>query len=698
MAWDQNHYRRHLVDMHISDWDDRMLSNFNAEKYIELVKHSGQQSIMHYANSHSGQCCWDTKVGPKHKIMAKLDRDFFQEVADACEKQDIELRAYFSLMWDSWNYEHHPDWRLVPPGKIEDYQKARYGHVCPNAPGYRDYVASCIKELLTQYPTIQDIFFDMIFWPTLCYCEHCQERFKQETGIDELPTQINWSDPNWRAFQAARQRWLLDFAKFVYQTVKGIRPEVTVSYNNASFLGNWTAGMPFEIVETCDYLFGDFYGGPIQHSLACMIYHSLRPDRPFEYATFVTENFYEHVSTKTPAEVTTEWVRGYAHGGAVMQINGFDVDGQLHAPVYHQLKDINAIRPAIEPYLGGQLIADVAIYVDKESMYDPPIRSNMGAAEGTVGTQALQEPHLAAVTGTSRALQSHHIPFGLVTNANLDRINEYKVIILPSVLELTETQADQLKKYVLSGGTLYLSGPSALDRVHGKEPKLLLEDVLGIKHIGILGTSVTYLTPTNNQNELIQAIAPQKHLTVYGAMEKVECIADDVEVLAEVTLPFAVPKEGCMIGQTFASIHTNPPALEPTSSPALIRRKYGKGTVIWSASTYESNDQWSNHALLARLVEQHTEGAPLLKAEASPQIEMTIFHNSEKNQLRCSLLDMDGKGNRHDAKLTVRLPNGLVPSRVRQIPNDLGVEYISQGNQLTFELQDFVGYTFVIIE
>lgn len=54
-------YRRNLVDMHIEDWDEKFLSQFDPKKYVELLKVANVTTAMIYANSHVGYCYWPTK-------------------------------------------------------------------------------------------------------------------------------------------------------------------------------------------------------------------------------------------------------------------------------------------------------------------------------------------------------------------------------------------------------------------------------------------------------------------------------------------------------------------------------------------------------------------------------------------------------------------------------------------------------------
>ena len=55
-AWYQKNYRRNLVDMHIEDWDESFLSEFDPEEYVRMLKRANVTCAMVYANSHVGLC------------------------------------------------------------------------------------------------------------------------------------------------------------------------------------------------------------------------------------------------------------------------------------------------------------------------------------------------------------------------------------------------------------------------------------------------------------------------------------------------------------------------------------------------------------------------------------------------------------------------------------------------------------------
>ena len=58
--WYQRSYRRNLVDMHITDWDERFLSQFDPQHYVDTVCLAHPTAAMVYAHSHVGHCYYPT--------------------------------------------------------------------------------------------------------------------------------------------------------------------------------------------------------------------------------------------------------------------------------------------------------------------------------------------------------------------------------------------------------------------------------------------------------------------------------------------------------------------------------------------------------------------------------------------------------------------------------------------------------------
>ena len=93
----------------------------------------------------------------------------------------------------------------------------------------------------------------------------------------------------------------------------------------------------------------------------------------------------------------------------------------------------------------------MAIYFDKESMYNP--------VENGVQINKLEAadpcPHRDAVVGSARILQEAHIPFGIVTNANLDQFSRYRAVVLPTCWNDRGAGRACSGDFVAAGGALY---------------------------------------------------------------------------------------------------------------------------------------------------------------------------------------------------------------------------------------------------
>ena len=182
------------------------------------------------------------------------------------------------------------------------------------------------------------------------------------------------------------------------------------------------------------------------------------------------------------------------------------------------------------------MLADVAIYYDKNSMYDPNAKG-LTASEATKNIWS-RPPHLDAAVGAARFLREAHIPFGVVTNVSLDQISKYRAVILPNVIEMKVDEGNVFREFVRNGGILYASGRSSMsapeEGPEEGEERFLLGDVLGVRYLGRIGGRTTYLSTTDK--ELTEAIWPQENMGFSGSMVKVQADAT-AEVLATVTLP-----------------------------------------------------------------------------------------------------------------------------------------------------------------
>jgi hypothetical protein len=698
--WPSRTFRRLLVDTHVPDWDD-LLTEFNVSDYVNTIAGAGFQSLMQYANSHVGLCLWRTKVGQMHKGMR--GRDYFGEIMEQCHKHGLHRVAYYSLVYDDWAYQNHPDWRVLPEGGYDVQLYSRTGTVCVNSP-YRDHALACLRELVGNYD-FEGIFLDMTFWSAVCYCPHCAARFWNEQNI-ELPRIVDWTDPSWRAFQKAREGWMRDFTMQATQTIKKTRP-IHVFHQFSTVFAPWNFGVSLEQNDASDFCSGDFYGGATQFSLICKTFLGLTRSRPFEFMTSRTIGLGDFETTKPFDQLLVESMVPTIHSSACLLIDAIKPNGKLNLHAYEFISQINANHDPYEPFLGGEMQADVAIYYDKASMYDPSVSDVPATVAAPTaifwkpsdvvpphhGLQApppgkMELPHLNAVVGMARILREGHIPFGVVTNANLEQLDNFRAVMVPNVLEMTPQQADRFRDFVRKGGVLYASGPSSLLSIAQTVPRFLLEDVLGVRYVGQLGSSMTYLSPVDP--DLSKIIWPQENVTFRGPMLSVESI-ERAEVRATVTLPIVSPEEGYTIGTHFTQIWSDPPSPSPGKNPGIVVNSFGKGMAIWVAAPIESQSEPVDADLVRLLLRTALPGPYKFEADTDQVVEVTLFDQKEKRRLLVGLLNMQEQVPAIPVGATVRVLvlAGTRAHRILLLPEQREVPFTITGPYAQFQVPPF---------
>jgi hypothetical protein len=714
--WPGQTYRRLLVDMHVPDWGN-LLSEFDPAAYVDTIAAAGFQSLMQYANSHVGLCLWRTTLGKMHAGMK--GRDYLGEVMEQCHRHGLHRVAYYSLVFDDWAYENHPDWRILPEEGYDAPLYSRTGTVCVNSP-YREHSLACLRELVGKYD-FEGIFLDMTFWPAVCYCPHCTERFWKEYGT-EPPRMVNWKDPVWRAFQASRERWMREYALAVTAAIKSTR-NISVYQQFGTVFGSWQKGVSLEQNDASDFCGGDFYGGAAQFSLVCKTYLSLTHTRPFEFMTTRTINSHDFETTKPVEQMLMEAMIPVIHSSACLLIDSIKPSGKLNPSVYQYFSQVNAQQEAYASFLGGELMADVAIYYDKASMYDPeanglaatvlaPSEARQGPRTLGLPEPAHEEnnlPHLDAVVGMARILREAHIPYGVVTNVTLDQLSRYRAVLLPSVLEMAPEQADRFRTFVQEGGVLYASGPSSLSAPDQQDHRFLLEDVFGVSYEGTLGKLVkknpdstplmwpTYITPEDA--ELRKLIWPQENVTFPGVVVKGKA-RSGAEVLAAVTLPIVPPDAGYTVGVHFTQIWNDPPAEIPGQDPAIVVNSFGKGKTIWVAAPIESRTSRVEAGIVLNLLKRCLAPPYKFEVETDRSVEMTLFHQQDKKRQLVGLLNMQEQTPKIPVSATVRVqtPVGHRAKRVLMLPSKSEIASERVGPYVQFKVPAFSTIAMVLVE
>lgn len=639
--WPASVYRRAVIDMHISDWDERFLSEIDPGQFVRTLKRSKAQSIVLYCHSHVGLFNHPTKVGKHHGGLK--GRNLTQELIDACHGEGIAVVLYTSLIHDDWAFDSHPEWAMKTADGAPWGKGGRYRLVCPNS-GYREYVRDWTREICENFE-FEGMRFDMTFWVGVCYCDSCSRRFDEEVG-GEIPRTVNWFDEKWTALQRRREAWLGEFAAIPTGVVRELKPNATVEHQSSTYPLNWTFGAASPLVAANDFLQGDFYGDALQGSFVRKLLEELTPTKPFAYETSFSVSLQDHTGKKSESLLEAKAASSIADQAAFVFIDAIDPIGTVNPNAHDRMGRVFDRLMDYYPHLGGDRVRDVGIYYSLESKFD--FKGNGSSA----AHPNREDSHTEAAMQAARWLISNHIPFGVITKKSLSDLSGVKVLILPNVNMMDPEEADSIRRWVQEGGALYASGCTSLVTTRGKlQENFLLSDLFGVDlQEAHWEDKEFYVSPTVSGQPILEEWTQKYPAYIKGAWMKVR-EKEGTEVLGTTTLPWPTTDP-----EKFSSIHSNPP-WEETDSPSLTRNRFGKGAVIYSAGVMERFENLGPS--FVRLI--RTLGEPFsFDLEAPGCVEGTLFHQPERRRWLLALVNFQ--------KELPNIPITLLTARVR-IPN-----------------------------
>lgn len=655
MKWYSNSYRRGLIDMHIEDWNPEFLSEFSPEDYYNNLVIGKIQSPMIYLQSHVGYCYWPTKSGHMHNAL-KDRENIVKQLIDKCRDAGMHVVGYYSLIFNNWAESKYPEWKIITS---EDEIYDRYGLCCPNNDGYRAFVFEQIKEL-SEFFMLDGMFYDMTFWPKICYCSSCEKRWSEEVG-SVMPSQIDWCDPIWNLFVKKREEWIGEFASAITSETKRLMPNISVEHNFAAAIASdWDAGSTELINESCDYTGGDLYGDLYNHSFTCKYYMNITKNPPFEYMTCrCNPVLYQHTITKTEEALTLEVMLTCAHHGASLIIDAIDPCGTLDSRVYKRLSNIFTKQIEYEPYFIGELIEDIGVFFSTTSKYNK---------------EGQNFNNKTCAVNTIKTLIENHVPVGVLSNGCMQNIDKYKFLFAPNLCGISNENNNRIIAYVKNGGNLYLSGV-------GEEA--LLKELIGSTFNGFTKENRTYIAPNNNYEYLFDEFNAKYPLPLEYKLPILELDNSD-GVIATITLPYTIPEE-----QKFASIHSNPPGIS-TNIPAIVIKKYGCGNVIWSAAPIENDSRVNYKRVLINLLNLFIRRTDLsLTTTASKKVELISFKTNDS--ILISLVDLECTEELIPHKsFNIKLQSNLSPVKITRLHYDENISFNYIDGYICFDTEQLI--------
>ncbi len=651
MKWFEQCYSRLLVDNHITDLDPSLMSRFDPETYARMAELGGAESSMVYSCDHNGNCYFPTRTGHMHAGLK--GRDIFGETVAALRRRGITPIAYYTVVYHNHSVKRYPDSEQVDI--LGQRHPGRYRIACLNCEETLEYYQRELEQVV-EYP-VDGLFIDMTFWLLFCCCDRCRAKYRERYGR-ELPETIDWRDENWRDYIKFREECVAEYAAKLTATVRAKRPDISVVHQFSGMFSMLDRGQSGQMVASCDYASGDFYGDREQQRFGVKMFDAYTARMPYEYMTSRCVDLHDHTSTKCDDELLSHALTTLANGGAYFFIDAINPDGTLEERFYRRL---GAINQRLKPYRDAvrahrpRLLGEVAVYFSP-ACFAPAALNGVPLEDygnAKIMSAAIGESLREAV-GAGELLTRLHIPWRVACENTAD-LSVFKVIILAGANNLTADECAKLRKFVADGGTLLATSRSSL-----VDKDFALADVLGVTYTGEDAPTVCYVNL--GKDGYVSANRPAPYATP----------AAGTTVRATLSIPLFPPFDP----ERYASIHSNPPGRD-TTYPAWTEHAYGKGRAVWLAVNAFGIAQDSQRQFCCALLEEYLPPSPVLNGrDLPPALEVTLLKgasgellvgavNCQKEYPMIPLADVE---------LRLRLPGGFVPARITRASDGAAVD------------------------
>jgi hypothetical protein len=246
-----------------------------------------------------------------------------------------------------------------------------------------------------------------------------------------------------------------------------------------------------------------------------------------------------------------------------------------------------------------------------------------------------------SLRGAARALTESMIPFQILhEKALVDRLSDYRAVIMADQQILASDLAERLPAWVESGGVLICAGLTGTRNTDGSESgRLALGELLGVRLDGIYDQPHAYVRITDPR--LTPGTLDMPHLAE-ARFALATPVSPEVEILARLHRIYLRSDGKFLLRWS--------PVGEDSGHPAVTLRRVGKGYASWIAGdvfhAYQVKNQWNLKHLVANLL-RATLGDTLLRVSSSAWLEVALAEQTSAEGKRRTLIHLvNWHGNR----------------------------------------------------
>ena len=599
--------------------------NYDPDFWLSYFKRVHAQGVLLSAGG--VVAFYPTKVPFHHRSQWMGNTDPLGYLVNGCRKMNmaIILRTDpHATRQDAM--DAHPGWIAVTADgkKRKHWANPDLWVTCALGPYNFEFMVAVNKEIMQQYQP-DAIFSNRWSGHGVCYCDHCKKNFKDFSGL-ALPGTItqsnstampsgNTADPAYRMYTQWRTARLKELW-FLWDA------EIRREKASARFIPN---GFPDKLTtgQHSDFFFADQQArsGVIPpwsnglHAKQLRATMGMKPQVGI-FTVGVEEQYRWKDSVQTEAEIRAWVSEGTANGllpcfvkfsGVLYDKRWLDPVAKIYQAYYKNEKYLRNTAP----------LARVAIVYSEQT-------------ERNYGGKSWQQNFADHQKGIYHALIEDRMPFEMVNDRLMDAKNlkAFKLLILPNIAALSNTQCDQLKKFVENGGSLLATYETSLYDEEGRPRKDFgLSELLGVSFDGA--------TEGPLQNSYLHIkkdpLTKQFHPIVKGLEDTYRIIngTHRVRVSPKQDFPSPVTLIPSYPDLPMEDVY---PRVGDTDTREVYLREFGKGRVAyipWDIDRTFWQILSSDHGrLLGNIVRWTLNEAPLVTVKGPGVIDVTVWQQA----------------------------------------------------------------------
>ncbi len=452
-------------DLHAGKGDTDLGARATPRDLVPMLKLMGCQFVQTDCKGHAGYTSWRSRT-PGASVSPGVRRDAMRGWRAATKQLGQPLHCHYSGIWDGAAGRKHPGWCIVsnegrPRGGAFGATAGQPTNerMCPRGPYVDRLMIPQMLELIDRYG-VDGFWVDGEIWAVEpCYCKRCRKAFKEETGIDQPPTET--ADPNWIAWINFTRRSFEQYVARYCDAVHAHRPGVLVC-------SNWlqTFKDPGEPVVPTDWISGDTSWAFGLDSCRCEARFISTRGKHWDLMIWAFTRSAQMADTRDrwtfkPVEMIQQEAAVIAAlGGAVMVYetpHGLR-NGQLVPWRMKRLREVGRFVKARRTLCqGSETIPQVAVLHSEHHLRSQPARNLMWDVD------------TSPVEGATYSLLESHYGVDIMDESALrPRLREFPVVVAPEQDRMSDEMVEALKGYVEDGGRLLVSGAAAFERFGGR--------------------------------------------------------------------------------------------------------------------------------------------------------------------------------------------------------------------------------------